>query len=544
MIREFRGHAEFVFSVAFSPDGRLAYSTSGGLDGWSVQNGTDSAIRVWDVATGRKVRRLEGHRGLVWSVAVSPDGRRVLSGGRDMTAILWDAETGAEIRRFRGHTGDVRCVAFLPDGPRAVSACDDRTIRVWDVETGREIHCMRGHMEGVTWLAVSPDGRRLVSSSHNGRELLLWDLDARKLIHRLDWGNVNPTRGCYTADGLHAVWAGEDGSVRLYRLPDINAQKRERTEPLVRPLDTKLSDLVVGGGGRRLILNLKDARQIAIFDVNAADIVKRIDVPSDEVLVAAGAEKLILLYPKEGLFQRWDLKTMTLEVKAEKQPIQGRIHTIAMGSDSGGPILAFWSVTQKNEPTASGPARCSFIDPLTFRVLKIDPPKAIDPLGGAGTSEGSFRIFCQSGSNRIHLRASPGGALFGSWCVSHGPSGVQTIAIEGRSVRLGYQHEPAGHVVPGADGRTIFTGAGHRRNSDGKLLDPANGRSPSTESLIPSIDPHYYLAISGTGRADGRSSGSASASVRLTSNGAELVAARGLDEMADAGRNEGGAPMP
>ena len=82
LIREFHGHTEWVFSVAFSPDGRLAYSTSGGFmrDGW--RDGTDSAIRVWDVETGQEVRKLEGHKGIVWSVAVSPDGRHVLSGGR------------------------------------------------------------------------------------------------------------------------------------------------------------------------------------------------------------------------------------------------------------------------------------------------------------------------------------------------------------------------------------------------------------------------------------------------------------------------------
>jgi WD40 repeat protein len=532
LVREFRGHTEPVWCVAFSPDGRLAYSTSGGTE--TQGDGRDSAIRVWDVETGREVRRLQGHRGLVWSVAVSPDGRRVLSGGNDAAPILWDAETGAAIRRF--HTNRVGSVAFLPDGRRAVSG-GELTIHLLDLGTGQELHCFRGHKAGVTGVAVSPDGHWLLSSSNVGRELLLWDIEARKLIDRLDCGDLNPNRGGFTPDGHHAVWTGSDGSVRVYRLPEIDAQKREQIEPLVRTLDAKLSDLVVGGGGRYLILTLKDARQIAIFDVNAADIVKRIDVPSDEVLVAAGAEKLILLYPKEGLFQRWNLKTMTLEVKAEKQPIQGRIHNIAMGTDSDGPILAFWSAPQKNESVASGPARCSFIDSMTFRVLKIEPPRSGNPLGGTWTSEGSFRIYCQSGSDRIHLRASPGGALFGSWCVSHGPSGVQIIAIEGRSVRLGYQHESAGHVVPGADGRTIFTGAGHRRDADGKLLDPANGQASSTESLIPSMDPNYYLAISGTGRAAGRPSGSVSAAVRLTSSGAELVTARGLDEMADAVRN-------
>jgi WD40 repeat protein len=221
VIREFRGHTEWIFSVAFSPDGRLAYSTSGGFVRGGWQHGKDAAIRVWDVETGREVRRMEGHRGIVRSVAVSPDGRRILSGGRDSAVILWDAETGAEIRRFHGHgTDEVVCVAFLPDDRRAVSGGGDidRTIRVWDVETGQEIHRFRGLTQGLTWLAVSPDGRRLISSHSGGPELLLWDLDALKPIHRLKFGAVGTTSGVFIPDGLHAAWGGGDGLVRLYRL--------------------------------------------------------------------------------------------------------------------------------------------------------------------------------------------------------------------------------------------------------------------------------------------------------------------------------------
>jgi hypothetical protein len=81
--------------------------------------------------------------------------------------------------------------------------------------------------EGVdgqpTWLAVSPDGRRLLSSSYTQRALLLWDLEACKVLHHLDWGNVEPIRGCFTADGHHAAWSGTDGAVRLYRLEPVES---------------------------------------------------------------------------------------------------------------------------------------------------------------------------------------------------------------------------------------------------------------------------------------------------------------------------------
>jgi hypothetical protein len=219
VIREFRGHTEWVFSVAFSPDGRLAYSTSGGFypgDVW--RDGADSAIRVWDVQNGRQVRRLEGHRGIVWSVAVSPDGRRILSGGHDGAPILWDAETGVEIRRFRGHTGRVTWVAFLPDGRRIVSCGQDSTVRLWDVETGQEIHCFRGHGTDIVCVSVSPDGRWLLSADHTGRELRLWDVEARKQVDQVSLGSDQPVLGCFTPDGHHAVWGSTDGVVRMYRL--------------------------------------------------------------------------------------------------------------------------------------------------------------------------------------------------------------------------------------------------------------------------------------------------------------------------------------
>jgi WD40 repeat protein len=222
-LRELRGHSEWVFSLAFTPDGRLALSTSGGkgLDQspwW--QDGTDSAVRIWDVETGKPVGRLEGHKGIVRSVAVSRDGRQALSGGSDMTLILWDPKTRREVHRLRGHQNRIESVAFLPDGHHAVSASLDRTIRLWDLSSGRELDQFRGHTTAVTGLAVAPDGRRLLSASGPGHELRLWDMGTRALVHRFDWGTTSPTQGCFTPDSRDAVWAGPLGVVRMYRLPE------------------------------------------------------------------------------------------------------------------------------------------------------------------------------------------------------------------------------------------------------------------------------------------------------------------------------------
>ena len=214
LLREFKGHTDWVIRVAFSPDGKLAYSTSGASGVWN--DGTDFGVRVWDLETGQQVGKMEGHKQIVWGLAVSRDGRRVLTGGD--TIILWDAQTRTEIRRFNKHTDKVEGVAFLPDGRRAVSSGHDGTIRLWDLETGQELHCFRGAGPGGTNLAVSPDGRRLISSNYESMELRLWDVEARKQLDRVDFGPSNPIRGCFTPDGRGAVWGGKEALIRTYRI--------------------------------------------------------------------------------------------------------------------------------------------------------------------------------------------------------------------------------------------------------------------------------------------------------------------------------------
>ena len=78
---------------------------------------------------------VKGHTDGVRSVALSPDGKRIVSGSNDNTIQIWDAETGKPVGEpFRGHTAWVKSVAFSPDGRRIVSGSTDKTIRIWDAE--------------------------------------------------------------------------------------------------------------------------------------------------------------------------------------------------------------------------------------------------------------------------------------------------------------------------------------------------------------------------------------------------------------------------
>jgi WD40 repeat protein len=98
----------------------------------------------------------------VTSAAVSPDGRRVVSGSSDKTVAVWDLESGTLIHQLLGHQSGVTSVAVSPDGRHVVSGSYDKTVEVWDLETGRRLATLT--LDGGTLtVAWHPDGRVIVA---------------------------------------------------------------------------------------------------------------------------------------------------------------------------------------------------------------------------------------------------------------------------------------------------------------------------------------------------------------------------------------------
>src|SRR5262249_38299679 len=126
-------------------------------------------------STGAEVLQLKGHEGTVYSVAVTRDGTRIVTGSDDNTARIWDTETGAEILQLKGHEGTVNGVAVTPDGTRIVTGSDDNTARVWDIDTGAELLQLKGNTEPITGVAVTPDGTRIVTGSQD-KTVRVWTL--------------------------------------------------------------------------------------------------------------------------------------------------------------------------------------------------------------------------------------------------------------------------------------------------------------------------------------------------------------------------------
>jgi WD40 repeat protein len=205
-----RGHTGAVYSAAFFPDGTklvtsgddgsilvwnvltgrrirkldvtthtisdVAVSPGGGLIAGCTDDEGDSTVRIWDARTLRLLRTLRAHKGGVFEAVFSPDGKLLASGGRDQMVRLWDARTGKLVRTLAGHTAAVTALSFSPDGGVLASAGaeQDDTIRLWDVQTGGALRTLEGHQDWVTTVAFSPDGATLASGSRD-KKLILWD---------------------------------------------------------------------------------------------------------------------------------------------------------------------------------------------------------------------------------------------------------------------------------------------------------------------------------------------------------------------------------
>ncbi|OQX30127.1 MAG: hypothetical protein B0D92_00100, partial [Spirochaeta sp. LUC14_002_19_P3] len=106
--------------------------------------------------SGKLIRELRGHKNWVTSAAFSTDGERIITASADRTARIWDAHSGKLIRELRGHKDRVRSAAFSTDGERIITASDDNTARIWDAENGHELYQLVGLPE--SWCCLNPDG--------------------------------------------------------------------------------------------------------------------------------------------------------------------------------------------------------------------------------------------------------------------------------------------------------------------------------------------------------------------------------------------------
>ena len=207
LLRTLQGYMNWIDSLAWSPDSKL------------LAFGSNWRVQLWDPTTGALLHTLKSHTKSIGSLAWSPDGKLLASGSSNGTVQVWDPSTGIRLHTLNDHTHSNRghSLVWSPDGKLLASAPGDQTVRLWDPSTGTLLHTLQGHKDWIASPVWSPDGKLLASGSFDGT-LRLWDPTTGVLLRTLKlkdrWDPVYSVR--WSPDGKLLASGSADRTVRLW----------------------------------------------------------------------------------------------------------------------------------------------------------------------------------------------------------------------------------------------------------------------------------------------------------------------------------------
>ena len=306
----------------------------------------------------KELKSFRGHSQEIWSVAFSPDGLTLASGGNDRLVRMWDIETGRLIRSLRGHTATIRVVQYSPDGQILATASEDRTIRLWNPQTGESLRILFTRYDhAVTSISFSPDGLMLARCGQN-KDIKIWEIttgtELMSLLGKDQYDHNWSVCTAFSPDGLHLVAGSDIGKIKLYEVLPSGEERisieghwrdeadDEETENrgfyvddhggFQRPMEYWIGALTFTPDGSTMISGSRDCT-IKFWDMPNLEERRTLKGHSEWVrnLIVTKDGKMLISASDDGTVKMWDIETgrQFRTIKSHKGPVRG----IALSSD-------------------------------------------------------------------------------------------------------------------------------------------------------------------------------------------------------------------
>jgi WD40 repeat protein len=223
---ECAGHTGPLKCLTFNGDGTVLIASGGDVNPYRFV----AEVKLWDSASGKHLADLPGLKSPVWSMALSGDGKTLVTGCYDGTVKVWDVANRKERSSFNGEVGVVTAVAFSPDGALLALGGSNPGIRLLSTADWKEKARLPGHAERVTGLAFSPSGKALASGSED-KTAKVWDVEKGAEKVTLQGHANHVTCLTYGKDDRTLFTGSRDGTVRLWNADDGKEQKTIKAEP-------------------------------------------------------------------------------------------------------------------------------------------------------------------------------------------------------------------------------------------------------------------------------------------------------------------------
>ncbi|MCI0455490.1 MAG: serine/threonine protein kinase [Gemmataceae bacterium] len=318
-----------VTGVAFSADGKYLASCSGDF----FRSDRLAEVRVWDGASGKLAWSWKC-TGTIYSVAFSPNGKRLVAGfrlgppakrGAGMVRS-WEADTGKELRTWELEVG-VRCVAYRPDGQQLAGACTDSKVRLWDADTGQQTRELTGHALAVECVAYSADGKSVAACSWD-QTVRVSDVESGELRRTLR-GHVGSVMSMASSpDGQHLASGGDDRTVKVWEArsgQDLNALPRATTWAARLAVHPDGRQVATGPGKAPQVWDLQTGGLVGTLEGVGGWLTALVYSPDGRLLAGAWAA---------GKVRVWDARTRETRCTFEIGPGKGALWCLAFSPDS------------------------------------------------------------------------------------------------------------------------------------------------------------------------------------------------------------------